>query len=163
MKNEALSKNIELYSLGDKAFKKGRLSEARKYFKLSLEACPDDYDAMWALGSCYYELGKPKKAEEWYRRAIALADEEDLPALRFNLGNSLLDQEKYQLAQDVYLEIPRTSDIWQATARNIELTIERLESEKSERVNQSYRQRKYTLGRGKRVFRENYAHRGIKR
>lgn len=126
----AFGQNYELYSLGEDAFRKGCFAEARKYFKVALEYCPDDSDTWRALGTCYDELKQPKKAEACLRKALEFADAESVPDITFSLGNSLYDQEKYAEALQLYLEIPKGATVWRQASRNILLTRKMLSPEK---------------------------------
>lgn len=58
-----------------------------------------------ALGNCEDELNKPKAAESCFRRALKYCEDQNRTAIRFNLANSLLDQERQAEAIELYEQI----------------------------------------------------------
>ncbi len=98
--------NHAAYLKGDAFWKQGRFKEASLWFLAAIAEWPDDYQAFWALGDCYAELKKPRKAEQCFRQAIALCPGADRAALLFNLANTLFDQKRYASAIALYSEIP---------------------------------------------------------
>lgn len=81
---------------------------------------------MLALGNCYSELKKPRKAAQQFELALTLADTDALPNLRFNLGNALFDQGRYEAAIEQYLEVPKGHHIARAVANNLALAERRV-------------------------------------
>jgi len=118
--------NHVAYVRGDKKFKEGRFAEAARYFHVALEEWPEDWQAMDALGNSYSEMKKPRKAEQWFRHAIAIAPTERQPDLIYNLGNALFDQERFDEAIAMYSQIPRGHKTWQFAEKNIALSKRRL-------------------------------------
>jgi tetratricopeptide (TPR) repeat protein len=116
------------YVRGDKKFKERRYADAAKYFMAALDEWTEDWMAMNALGNCYSEMKKPKKAEKWYRLAIENAPMEERIKLTYNLGNALFDQERYDEAILLYRLVPRGHKIWRLAANNIATSEERLAS-----------------------------------
>lgn len=117
------------YVQGDKLFKQGRFGDAAKQFRLAADEWPEDWQAYWALGNCYSEMKKPRKAEESFREAIRHAPAADIPSLYFNLWNALLDQRKYKEALEAYGEIPSGHSLAGSVRRNLSVIKERMESE----------------------------------
>jgi len=66
----AFDPNHAAYVKGDALWKQGRFKEAAQYFQLAADEWPEDYQAWWALGNCYTELKKPRKAEDAFRKAL---------------------------------------------------------------------------------------------
>jgi tetratricopeptide (TPR) repeat protein len=113
------------YIKGDALCKKGRFKEASQFFRIAIEECPEDYQAMWALGNCYTELKKPRKAEDAFRSALTECDNADRMALIYNLANSLFDQKKFAEAIALYSEIPSGHKLSRVAKRNAFLAKER--------------------------------------
>lgn len=99
--------NHAWYIVGDILFRRGRFGSAALAFKRALRSRPNDAQASWALGNVYSELAKPTLAERYFRKALRHDKSND--AVRFNLGNALFDQQKYELAIDVYRTVKRSS------------------------------------------------------
>ena len=120
--------NHAAYVEGGELFKQGRFGDAAKHFRLAAGEWPEDWQAYWALGNCYSEMKKPRKAEESFREAIMHAPKADVPSLYFNLGNALLDQGKYKEAIEAYGEIPSGHSLAGSVRRNVSLIKERMKN-----------------------------------
>lgn len=114
------------YKKGDRLFKKGLFLDAAASFETALYEWPEDWQAMWALGNCYSELKKPRKAEKQFANAIQFATAEDLPGLYFNLGNALFDQGLYAQAIEKYHLVPPGHHLAVRVKNNISLAKSRL-------------------------------------
>jgi tetratricopeptide (TPR) repeat protein len=121
--------NREAYVNGNALYKAGRFNEASKLFLAAIEDDSTDYQALWALGNCYTELKKPRKAEDAFRRAVTLCSNNHRVALVFNLANALFDQEHYAEAIALYAEIPSDHPLSVKAKRNAQLAKERLLAE----------------------------------
>jgi tetratricopeptide (TPR) repeat protein len=117
--------NHAAYLKGHTLWKKGRFKEASLAFLIAIEEWPEDYQALWALGDCYTELKKPRKAERAFRQALAVCTNDDRVALLFNLGNSLFDQQRFSAAIVLYEEIPSGHSLSRAARRNAALARQR--------------------------------------
>lgn len=105
------------YVAGDLYFKKGDFEAAARAFDRAVAQEPKDYQALWALANCYSELDKPDVSERYLRMARKLSDD---PALLYNLGNALFDQQRYAEALGVYESVPETAgDVFDRAQRNI--------------------------------------------
>jgi len=113
--------NHAAYVKGDALWKQGRFKEAAHFFLIAVEEWPDDYQALWALGNCYTELKKPRKAEDVFRRAIEACGSSDRHELVFNLANALFDQKRFAEAMALYSEIPLGHSLSQKAKRNATL------------------------------------------
>ena len=111
--------NHAAYLRGDALWKQGRIKEASQLFLEAVAEWPEDYQAFWALGNCYSELKKPRKAEQSFRQAIALCSNADKHNLVFNLANALFDQNKYTEAMALYSEIPSGHPLSQKAKKNV--------------------------------------------
>ncbi len=74
-----------------------------------------DSQTWMALGNCHDELNKPKAAEECFRRALQYCSGKDRDGICFNLANSLLDQERFEDAMELYEVIPPQSNFTQGS------------------------------------------------
>lgn len=110
--------NHAAYVKGDALCKQGNFKEAAQFFLTAIEEWPEDYQALWALGNCYTALKKPRKAEEAFRKAIAVGDSQVRYELLFNLANVLFDQKRFTEAIALYSEIPSGHKLSQKARRN---------------------------------------------
>ncbi|MCP3967313.1 MAG: tetratricopeptide repeat protein [Lentisphaerae bacterium] len=78
------------------ALERGDVDQAENQVKTILIFEPENYDALSLLGRIFYLKRKFKSAEAIYRRLIILNSKD--PAIRNNLGQTLLKQQKYQRA-----------------------------------------------------------------
>jgi len=102
--------NHAWYCVGTALFDSGKFDLASRAFKRSLRTRPDDFQALWALGDCYSELGRPKLAERYFAKAIRFGRKQSAPALTFNLANALYDQGKFREAIRKYRRVLRSRD-----------------------------------------------------
>jgi Flp pilus assembly protein TadD len=117
--------NHAAYVRGDKLFKSGQFVEAAKCFHEALDEWPDDWQAMWALGNCFSELGKHRRAEAQYRAALAWADPKSEPLIHFNLANALFDQHLYAEALAEYRKLPTGHHLSPRVEINVALAVAR--------------------------------------
>lgn len=111
--------NHVAYVRGEKKYTERRYSEAAQYFLLALEEWPEDWMSMHALGDCYSEMKRPRKAEKYFRLALQVAPQERRADLIYNLGNALFDQGRYDEAIEQYRQVPCGHKIAQLAANNI--------------------------------------------
>lgn len=112
--------NHSWYIAGDLLLKQERYSEAAKAFRRSLRAWQDDSHAMSAIGYCYSEIGKAWLAEYYFRRALRIDPTNQ--EVRFNLGNALYDQRKFDDAIAEYAKVTsRKGKLSQMARRNSRL------------------------------------------
>jgi len=121
--------NHVAYLRGDKLFKQGKFADAAAFFRAAIEEWPEDWQAMWAVGNCFSELKKHRKAEEQFKDALQFATSEELPNLHFNLGNALFDQGKYLEAIEQYRQVSSGHHIARSAANNIALAERRMNGE----------------------------------
>lgn len=93
------------YVVGTALFDEGKFDLARLAFKRSLKTRLDDWQAFWALGNCYSELGRPKLAERYFAKALRFRKKGSTPYLTYNLANALYDQGKLPEAIRMYRRI----------------------------------------------------------
>ncbi len=111
--------NNALYQAGDDLFKEGKYKEALSEFDKALEAWPTDSYAVWAIGNCYSEMGKPEQAEEHFREALKNIPEKNKYDLIYNIGNALFDQRRFKEAIRLYEAIPKEHRTYKMARRNI--------------------------------------------
>lgn len=95
---DASDRNYSAYGRGVDLFKATNFFLAAESFSEALEYWPEDPQALFALGNCYDEMGKPRKAEHCFRTFLKLSPPEKLPDVHYNLGNSLYDQNDFEAA-----------------------------------------------------------------
>lgn len=118
---DSSEKNHAYYVEGCQFFEAGEFARAATAFRHALEYWPEDAAAWMALGNCQDRMKKPERAEECFRRALSFSPPEDQDGILFNLGNSLLDQDRFEDALEAYGQIARGSDIWRKARRNVAL------------------------------------------
>ena len=118
--DEASDKNHEAYGRGAKLFDQGSYSLAKNEFTVAIDYWPEDPEAWMALGNCFDELKKPKKAEECFKKALLYCSKEKEPDLLFNLANSLFDQMRYEEAIAIYQKVSAQSPVYAAAKNNME-------------------------------------------
>ncbi|HJQ26385.1 MAG TPA: tetratricopeptide repeat protein [Blastocatellia bacterium] len=118
---DAADLNHEAYKSGCALFRAGNYHKAKLAFEEALRYWPKDPQAWMALGNCHDELNKPKAAEKCFRRALEYCEVKDQDAIRYNLANSLLDQERLEAAIEFYEKIPAESDLYAPAQRNLSL------------------------------------------
>lgn len=118
---DASELNHAAYKRGCALFNDENYYKAKLAFKEALAYWPKDAQAWLALGNCEDELNKPKAAERCFRRALEYCEDQDRNAIRFNLANSLLDQERHGEAIELYEQIPGDSDVYARAQRNLSL------------------------------------------
>lgn len=104
--------NIELYSEADACFRAGRFRDALRLFKQAARADSLDNDCWFAIGSCLDALRRPSRAERAYLKALSLAPPGDHPALFFNIGNALFDQQRFEDAVTWYARVPAGHEVF---------------------------------------------------
>lgn len=112
--NEAYVEGCTLY--GEHGF-----AQARRSFETALEYKPDDPQAWFALGNCHDAMRSPAKAEVCYRMALKFSEPDAFSTVYYNLGNSLLDQQKYAEAIEFYTKVSSASTAFQAACKNAAL------------------------------------------
>ena len=117
---DAPQRNHDAYVAGLFHYENGDYKNAKAHFKEAVQYWPEDADAWMALGNCYDSMHKPLKAEEYFRKALAVCAHAESANILYNLGNSLYDQAKYESATEAYLQIPKGHRIWPKALINLE-------------------------------------------
>ncbi|PLW92312.1 MAG: hypothetical protein C0592_11470 [Marinilabiliales bacterium] len=93
----------EYFEKGNYYFDKGRLIQAEKYYKLSIEADSEFVEAYDNLGLTYRHMSELDSAAKYYQISIQLYPEGDM-ALQ-NLGVVYEKQKRYEEAIDIYTKL----------------------------------------------------------
>ena len=109
------------YKRGDEMFKVANFYSAASEFTEALEYWPQDSEAWMALGNCFDEIEKPRKAEYCFKAALLHCREEKRPSLEYNLGNSLFDQGRMDEAITLYAGIPKEHSSYKKAQENLGL------------------------------------------
>ncbi len=123
---EVWEEHLVLYREADVLYREGKIKLALKYFRRALNLAPADVDTLWALGNCYGELRKPRKAELFFRRARAYARLDQRGDLLYNIGNALFDQGCLRAALQLYARVPRSANSFLLAQRNYRAAIRKL-------------------------------------
>ena len=82
--------------MADCKFRMGDFAAAIPRFQKAYKADPGDGDCLLAIGNCHDALKKPRLAERYVRKALALGLRGRAQATAWvNLGNALLDQQRW--------------------------------------------------------------------
>ena len=115
--------NHAAYGRGCEHYKATNYYMAANEFVEALEYWPEDPQAWMALGNCFDEIGKTKKAEYCYRRSVEFSPENDKPKVRYNLANSIFDQDRFDEAISLYRMIPEGHYVSNSAQKNLMLAI----------------------------------------
>lgn len=83
--------------------RRGDRSRAISALERALKEWPEDMESYWMLGAIHSDQGEHEIAEQYFRKALEIDPNSD--EIIYNLGNELLDQEKYQDALQMYEKI----------------------------------------------------------
>ncbi len=117
---DASEMNHKTYKSGCRNYNRGHFKKAAKAFSESLEYWPEDPQAWFALGDCYDELNRPAKAEKCFRTSLQFTATDMQSDVLYNLGNSLLDQAKFEEAIECYIKVSAQSSAYRAAQINME-------------------------------------------
>jgi tetratricopeptide (TPR) repeat protein len=97
--------------IGVLRFNAGLFQEAIQKFEEAIKANPNSFQSLFLLGDCYRALDEYAKAEEQFRKAIAI--KEDSFAM-LNLADVIFRQNRIQEAEDLFVKVnkkdPRIDD-----------------------------------------------------
>ncbi|SRR6266581_1858216 len=122
--------NHAWYLAGDIYQKKRNYRRAIAAFKKAFQNRKEDFEALWAIGDCYSDIGRPVMAERYYRKALQFSKHD--AAIRFNLGNALFDQGRYREAISVYKSIDEStnSKVHKLAHKNLRSALTRLQKKR---------------------------------
>lgn len=133
---DASDRNHSAYLRGVEHFKATNFHLAAESFSEALEYWPADPQAWFALGNCYDEMGKPRKAEHCFRTSLEHSSPEKLPDVYYNLGNSLYDQTNFDAAIELYRQIPDNHPIYEKARKNLKSARDLLEKQQAEKASE---------------------------
>ncbi|MEM7601580.1 MAG: tetratricopeptide repeat protein [Verrucomicrobiota bacterium] len=126
--------NHAAYRLGCEHYNATNFYMASTAFVESLEYWPEDPQAWMALGNCFDEIGNPKEAEYCYRKSVELSPGKDISKVRYNLANSIFDQNRFEEAIILYRMIPEDDPVSNQAQKNLTLAIDLLRKQNAEQV-----------------------------
>ncbi|MDD5116481.1 MAG: tetratricopeptide repeat protein [Candidatus Omnitrophica bacterium] len=93
-------------AIADIYFQEGRTEEALKEYRQLLKLHPDSGRLIFPrLAKCYFRSLDYGQAEAFFKKALELAETEDIDDLRFSLAEVYESDNKMQEAADIYLKI----------------------------------------------------------
>ncbi|MDX1733498.1 MAG: tetratricopeptide repeat protein [Halioglobus sp.] len=116
---DALARHRAACADGRSHYSERDFARASRDFETALEYQPEDPLAWFALGNCHDAMNSPARAEVCYRMSLKYAAPEAVADVYYNLGNSLFDQQKYQLALDCYARVGEQSKAFAAAQKNM--------------------------------------------
>ena len=121
--------HLALYRKADLLYRAGELKQAKAMFFKALSFAQGEVDTLWAIGSCFSELGHPHHAERYFRLAMSKVDWNRRGELLYNIANALFDQGRQRAALTLYLKVPHRSAAFPLAKKNIHLLRRRLSSQ----------------------------------
>ena len=118
--------HLSWYREADSLYRAGHLKPARALFKKALALAPGNPDTLWALGSCFSELGQPHQAEHYFRLARARSEFNHRGDLLYNIANALFDQGRRRAALQLYVRVPRNAQSFLQARKNTLLVCRQL-------------------------------------
>ena len=85
---------------GMEACKKKDHKQAKKYFELALKGNPNSFTALFHLGKISFHHGDYEKAEDYFRRALAVNDKDN--NLKLMYGNLLIKLKRWPDAKEFF-------------------------------------------------------------
>jgi len=85
---------------GLEACKKKDHKAAKKYFELTLKGNPNSFQALYKLGKISFHHGDLEKAEDYFRKAIAVNDKDN--NLKLIYGNLLIKMQRWPDAKEFF-------------------------------------------------------------
>lgn len=120
--------NSAWYSAGVAAHRLGDLGAAIRYFKKAFISDESDFGSLLAIANCHSELGRPRWALHYLRKAAILSPEDW--RVRYNTGNALYDLKIFDEAREIFRAVAREApaEISELARRNLALWSEKSES-----------------------------------
>lgn len=98
-------------SKGEKEYRAGRNAAAVPELRQAVKETPDSYDSHYLLALTLTETGELKDAIEEFKKAIALATQDDSKIVAYyNMANVYFDLRDYQNAADAYQSALKIDD-----------------------------------------------------
>ncbi|MCL2873015.1 MAG: tetratricopeptide repeat protein [Betaproteobacteria bacterium] len=128
--------NHAWYLLGDAFYNTQNHEAALDAFIRSIRNRKDDVQALFAIGTSYSELKKPRLAERYLRKSLYYyfcPRGYMRPSFKYdiiyNLANSLFDQKRYQDAIALYMEVDNPNiSVYKMALKNRKIAEERLKA-----------------------------------
>ena len=112
--------NHAWYVVGDILAKTERYQDAINAFKKSFKHQSSDIEAIWAIATCYSDLGKPSLSKFYLLKAIKIDKGKNKDELTYDLGNALFDLKKYDEAIKAYRKVSKKNmEIYSLATANI--------------------------------------------
>ncbi|MCC6551011.1 MAG: tetratricopeptide repeat protein [Ignavibacteriaceae bacterium] len=135
-----LSKAQSIRSLnndGVEEFEKKNFSEAEIKFRKGLEKEPDNKTLKLNLGGSYYKQSMYDDAMKSYNETInALTDKKEKSKAYYNLGNSLLKQEKYKESIEAFKNALKNNPQDSDAKYNLSYALKKLQDQQNQDKNQ---------------------------
>ena len=109
--------NHAWYLVGDIFYQLRRYVDSIIAFKKALDEWDADVDAILALSNAYSSNREPRNAEDVLRRGLEI--DPDNEKFRYNLGNSLFDQKRFDEAIEYYRGIKLNNMLAKMARSNI--------------------------------------------
>ena len=109
--------NHAWYLVGDIFYQLQRYDDAIIAFKKALDEWDSDVDAILALSNAYSSNLMPRNSEGILRRGLEI--DPDNEKFKYNFGNSLFDQNRFDDAIECYREIKSDNELAKMARSNI--------------------------------------------
>jgi tetratricopeptide (TPR) repeat protein len=112
------------------SLQKEQFPVAEADYRKAISLNPKSETAKYNLGNAYYDRDKNGEAGQRFRQAAAVADSKEAKHKAFhNLGNTFMNEKKYQEAVDAYKNALRSNPTDDETRYNLALAKKMLEEE----------------------------------
>ena len=136
----ALNAQTKEIRQGNRNFRNGNYSEAEKYYKNSLDKKYND-KAQFNLGDVYYQQNNFEEASRSFQSVADRNVPKNLEANSYyNLGNSLMEQQKYAEAFDAYKKSLMINPDDEDARYNLEYARQKMIMQQQEQQNQQQNQ-----------------------
>ncbi len=126
---------------GNKAYKQGNYESAAEAYRKGVEENAYSYEANFNLGDALYQQGEYESAASQFDllRQPGM-DKYQLANVYHNLGNSMMEQQKYAEAAEAYKESLRNNPNDPDTRYNLVYALEKLKEQQQQQENQDQQQ-----------------------
>ena len=123
----------KLIRKGNNDFEKGEYNEAEIKYLKALEKDSLDLRALYNRGDAIYKQNNPEEAAQMFNKIIKHSDDKELRADAFyNLGNTLMQTEKYQEAIDAYKQALRNNPSDMDSKYNLQYAMSKLKEQQQQ-------------------------------
>ena len=123
---------------GNRAYNKGKYTDAEVDYKKALEKSPKSKEAQFNLGNAYYKQQRfDESMREYGSAGVSMKSPEERAATFYNAGNSLYKSNKYQEAINAYRQSLRLNPNDEDTRYNLQMARAKLAQQQQQQKQQN--------------------------